>query len=177
MDRSVRRAAASLRSLLQRNRVAGDEQVGDLEDNESGSSLVELAVTLPVLMLFVFGFIEICLICYTKNMISEAAREGTEYAIVRSSSCMTNNGTTSTSCTVTATQVNTYVSGLALPNITRGTMTPTTTFIEPSGGTGPGNVDDNYVNVTVTYALPTIIPFFHNNTITLTSSSQMTLIH
>ena len=57
--------------------------------DEQGQSLVEFAITFSILIGFVFGFIEVCLMFYTYCMISECAREGTRYAAVHGTTCQT----------------------------------------------------------------------------------------
>jgi len=61
---------------------------------EEGSTLVEFAVTLPTLFAFLFCFINICLLLYSYEMISQSAREGTRYAMVRGASCPTSTNPT-----------------------------------------------------------------------------------
>jgi Flp pilus assembly protein TadG len=185
MDESARLSAKFLRSVLQRNRPSSMSpgRSTDAAEGEAGQALIELAITIPVLFLFLFAFMQVCMICYTRNMISEAARQGTEYAAVRSgpygasTGCMTTNYSTSVSCAASATQVQSYVTGIGWPNIAGGTMTAAVSYIEPTGGLGPGNVVGNYVKVTVNYAFPISVPFMPHSTLTLTSSSQMTIVH
>jgi Flp pilus assembly protein TadG len=54
---------------------------------DEGSNVVKMAVVSPVLFAMLFGIVEISLALYTYNYVSDAAREGTRYAIVRGSSC------------------------------------------------------------------------------------------
>jgi Flp pilus assembly protein TadG len=157
------------RFLLSRGRNAG------LTVGEDGQTLIEMAVSLPILFALIFCFMELCLAFYTYDMISEAAREGAQYAMVRSINCVTNNSSGSVSCTATSTQVNTYVKNLGWPNIAGGTIAPATTYIQVSPNAA-GNIPGNYVNVTVTYVFPIKMPFVPTKALTLTSSSQMYII-
>ena len=157
------------RFLLSRRRNAGPT-VG-----EDGQTLIEMAVSLPVLFALIFCFMELCMVLYTYDMISESAREGAQYAMVHGANCATNNSGTSVSCSATATQVNSYVSAIGWPNIAGGTMTPATTYIQVSPN-GAGNIPGNYVNVSVTYVFPITMPFVPKKSITLTSSSQMYIL-
>jgi hypothetical protein len=115
---------------------------------------------------FLFCFMEMCLLFYTHDMISELARQGTRYAMVRGASCPTLSSPT---CEVTADQVNTYVSGLGWPNIGGGTITPATIYsnCEAVGST---------VTVKVTYVFPIRMPFVPKTALTMTSSSTMTIV-
>lgn len=139
-----------------------------LAAREDGSALIEFAVTLPVLFTLLFCFMELCLALYTRDLISECAREGTRYAMVRGASCTTYPG--SASCTVTAAQVETYVMGLGRPNIAGGTMSVNASY--PNGTQAVGSP----VSVTVNYAFPISMPFVHALSINMSSSSQMTII-
>jgi hypothetical protein len=105
-------------------------------------------------------------------MISESAREGTRYAMLLSSTCTNSSGA---SCTATAAQVNTYVSGLGWPNLAGGKMTVSTTYQTPGGGVGTNIVSD-FVVVQIMYAFPITMPFVPKNSITLKSTSQMPII-
>jgi Flp pilus assembly protein TadG len=134
---------------------------------EEGSTLVEFAVTLPTLFAFLFCFINICLLLYSYEMISQSAREGTRYAMVRGASCPTSTNPT---CEVTASQVNTYVSGKTWPNVAGGTITPNTTY--PDGNEAVGS----RVKVTVTYVFHFALPFVPNNSYTISSTSETTII-
>jgi hypothetical protein len=55
--------------------------------SEHGAGLVEMALSIAVLLSLVLGIMELSLALYTFHFISEAARDGARYAIVRGSSC------------------------------------------------------------------------------------------
>lgn len=134
---------------------------------DAGQSLVETAVSLSVLMSFVFVFIEVCLAFYSYGLISELAREGTRYASVHGSSCLT---ASSASCTANAATVNSYVTHLGYPNLAGGAMTVNTTF--PSGSETPGS----QVTVSITYTFPITLALVPHNAITLTTSSTANIL-
>ena len=50
--------------------------------DEHGQSLVEAALTFPLLFLLFFGIIEFSLVIFSYNTISNAAREGARYGII-----------------------------------------------------------------------------------------------
>jgi len=131
----------------------------DLARCERGSVLIEMAVTLPVLFTLLFCFMAMCLAFYSRDMISEAARDGTRYAMLHGASCP--NSTTPT-CEATATQVNSYVTGLGWPNLGGGTMTVATTY--PSGNEAVGSL----VQVKVTYVFAIKMAFVPANSLTMT---------
>ena len=91
---------------------------------EQGSTIIEMSLTLLILLAIMFGLIEICLALYTYHFISDAAREGTRYAIVHGSACM-NAGA---SCTVSTDDIQTYVEDIGFPGIDPANMTVTTTY-------------------------------------------------
>ena len=131
-------------------------------EGEEGSALVEFAVTLPVLFTLIFCFMEMCLAFYTHQMISEAAREGTRYAMFHGASCP---NSTSPTCEATAAQVNAAVSGMGWPDVAGGTLTVATTY--PDGNEAVGS----RVQVKVTYVFPISMPFVPKNSLTMTSTS------
>lgn len=48
-----------------------------------GTALIEFAIVLPVLLLIIFGMIELGVAFYNKAMITNASREGARYGVVR----------------------------------------------------------------------------------------------
>jgi len=139
-----------------------------MRGRDEGSTLVEFAVTLPVMFMLLFMFMELCLMFYTRDMISEVAREGTRYAMVRGGSCPTTSNPT---CKATAAQVNAYVNGIGWPNIGGGTMTVNTVYSDPTNESVGSTVQ-----VTVTYVFKITMPFVPTNSITMSSSSKMYII-
>jgi Flp pilus assembly protein TadG len=144
----------TIRSFLRR--CLGDE----------GGSLLEFAVTLPVLFSLMFCFMETCMALYTYEMISESAREGTRYAMVRGASCPSAANPT---CEANAPQVKAYVAGLGWPNIGGGVITPTVSY---DGNEAVGS----HVQVTVSYTFQIAMPFVPTKSITMSSTSKETII-
>jgi len=134
--------------------------------SEDGQAMVEFAITFSILIGFVFAFMELCMMLYSYDMISECAREGTRYAIVHGASCLT---PTNASCTVTAANVNSYVSGLGWAN-PGGHMIVATSY--PDNNENPGS----RVQVTVTYSFPIMLSWAPAGSISMQSSSQMYII-
>jgi Flp pilus assembly protein TadG len=177
----MRRLASQIHILLlQEYRVRmQDSELSTLVRDERGSALLEFALSATVLLTLVFGVTAMCMALYSYHFISDAAREGSRYAIVRGSSCTTYSGFTS-ACPVTAAQVQTYVQNLGFPGINPADMTVATTWSAyPAGGTcNPSascNNPGNQVQVTVTYAFPLSIPFVPATTLTMSSRSQMVI--
>lgn len=142
---------------------------------EQGSSIVETALSMIILLTILFGLIEICLALYTYHFISDAAREGTRYAIVHGSTCLVGTA----SCTVTTGQIQTYVQNLGFPGINSSAITVTTAYSAwPAGGTcvAPGcNGPGDLATVTVKYNFPLSIPFVKSSVLAMTSTSAMVI--
>jgi Flp pilus assembly protein TadG len=133
-----------------------------------------------ILLTMIIGAFEVCLALYTYNFISEAAREGARYAIVRGSGC-----TSLTNCNATSAQIQTYLQGLAYGgSASSKNMTVTTTWLSVSAtvpatwtscGATQCDAPGNAVQVKVTYALPLMLPFRATSTWNMSSTSQMVI--
>jgi len=145
---------------------------------EQGSAILETALSMIILLTFLFGIMESCLMLYTYHFISEAAREGTRYAIVRGSTAGPGCGTSYTSfdCTASPANVQSYVTNLGFPGIDPAKMTVAPAWSAYTNGSTcgtPCNSPGNLVTVTVTYNFPLTIPFVPAQTFALTSTSSM----
>jgi Flp pilus assembly protein TadG len=139
---------------------------------EVGASTVEFALAATILFMLILGIMEMSLALYTHHMLSEAAREGTRYAMVRGDTCVVSGA----SCTTSAAQIQSYVQGLGYPGINAAKLTVTTTYSAYPAGSGctpnsncanPGNL----VTVTLVYPFSLHIPFVSSSTLTMTSTS------
>ncbi len=149
---------------------------------EDGASIVEMALASAVVFGMLFGVIYFSFALYTFHYTSEAAREGSRYAMVRGSTSCTNTPNL-TNCNATNSQIQTYVQDLGYPGIDAANkMTVTTTWYTASASqpttwarcsTGTCNAPGNIVKVQVTYTFPLSIPFYAKKTLNLTSTSQM----
>jgi Flp pilus assembly protein TadG len=155
--------------------------------DDLGGTLAEFAVVLPVLLAFLFGIMDFSRFLYTYHFVSEVAREGTRYAVVRGSTFgATACASTSTfACNATSGNVQSYVQGLTPPGITPSSLTVTTTWpgtaptgaatacSTASGNNGPGCL----VQVLVSYPYHFMLPFLPRSasTWTVTSTSVMVI--
>jgi Flp pilus assembly protein TadG len=135
--------------------------------------LVEFSISLALLCLLIFCFMEICLLFYTHNLIAELARQGTRYASVHGASCPTSANPT---CKATASQVNSYVSSITLPNLGGGTVTVATGYASAGSGSFTSTGCESAgcsVKVTVSYVFPIVMPFVPKGSpnISMTSTS------
>jgi Flp pilus assembly protein TadG len=149
--------------------------------SEHGSAILETALSMVILLTFLFGIIETALALYTYHFISEASREAVRYAIVRGSS---SGGTCasydSAYCAATKAQVTSFVQNLGFPGINPAKMTVTTAYAAYPAGvtctplsncTNPGNL----VTVTVQYNFPLVVPFVPTHTYAMTSTAAMVI--
>jgi Flp pilus assembly protein TadG len=157
---------------------------------ESGSAILEMALSIMILLTFIFGVMEVSLAGYTYHSISEASREATRYAIVRGATYSpTQCPATPTYATCVAQGGNnagdiaTYVRNLNFPGIDPTKMQVNSTWFTGAGNTTPtlcGTADTckvpgNQVQVTIIYNFPLSVPFVPLSTWTLTSTSQMVI--
>jgi Flp pilus assembly protein TadG len=142
---------------------------------ESGATLIEFAVSLSVMLTFLFVLLETCIAIYTYCMVSDCAKEASRWAITRGSTCQTS---TSTSCTATAAQINAHATGMGFPNPGGGTITanPGATFPDTTGTCTTDNAPGCRVKVTLTYTMPIQIPLVPKNSLTWTTSSEMYIL-
>lgn len=148
---------------------------------EEGSSLVEFAFVTVIFLSLLFGIFDFSLAFYTYHYVSDAAREGSRYALVRGSKCSTYSNTTP--CPAQESDIATYVQGLNYPGIDPSHLTVTVKTLQyststrtfsacPSAGTACNDTGDQ-VQVKVLYAFPLRIPFWKDTSVDITSTSTM----
>ena len=145
---------------------------------ERGSTLVEMAFVLTVLLAVLFGIIDFGRALYTYHFVSHAAREGTRWASVRGKSCIGQPD----GCPATPGQVKSFVSSLAATGmaIDPKKMTVTPNWIAApndsptcsSSNNNPGCVVE--VKVQYDYDLM-FFPFLPTKTISMQSTSRMVI--
>jgi Flp pilus assembly protein TadG len=170
---------------------------------DEGSSLVEFALIFLVMMAMMLGIIDFCRAAYVYHFVSNAAREATRYAAVRGSTCNVDSScsqatpdTGPASPAQGNTVVQDYVVSIVPPGIDAsgtgcgGSACLTTTPTWPVQANGPtscstaGHENDPgcTVKVTVSYSFSFIFPivyrpFSSTGTLTLSSSSEMIIVH
>jgi Flp pilus assembly protein TadG len=148
--------------------------------SDEGATLVEFALSCSILCMMLFGIIEVSLAVYTYDFVSEAARDGARYAIVRGIKCAG-----MTDCNATPAQIQTHVQSLNYPAINTGNLTVTTTWLSAAAAppnmvwsscSGAGcNKIGNAVNVQVQYPFQFNVPFSPVLTIHMSNTSQMVI--
>jgi Flp pilus assembly protein TadG len=66
--------------------VNGSRRLKRVRERERGNTLLEYAIVVIVLLMFLFGIIDFGRALYAYHFVANAAREGTRFAIVRGSS-------------------------------------------------------------------------------------------
>jgi Flp pilus assembly protein TadG len=135
--------------------------------DERGQSMVETALVIFAMLLFLIGIMEACMAFYTYHAVAELAHEATRWAIVRGAKC---DGFL-TDCPASNTDVTSFVQSVGYPIITPSKLLVTTTW--PNGGNNPGQL----VEVTVSYPYSLSIPFLPTQTFTISSTSEMTIAY
>lgn len=159
--RGVRRCIAWLRTPRTRS--------------EEGAALVEFALTVTMLLVLLFGTIVVCMAFYTYNVVTEAAKAGSRYAIVRGSeSC----GDLTPGCNATSPSIQDYVRSLSFPGINPSNLNVTATWSPSNPGEdctpSPScNNPGDYVHVNVRYTFDFAIPFIPSQALAMSSRSQM----
>jgi len=154
---------------------------------EDGTALIESALTAVVLLTVIFGLLQISLLLYAYHFVSDAAREGSRYAIVRGSDSCTNTPNL-TNCNATADQIKTWVKGLGYPGIDSSKMSVTTTWLKATSSGSPAtttwstcspsactNDPGNMAKVVVSYAFPLHILSLSKSTLNVSSTSEMVI--
>ena len=159
-------------------------RVRELFAEEEGVTIVEMAISASALLAMVIGCFQLGLGIYTFQLVADAAREGSRFAMVRGSTCSAN--VTQAYCSPSAgnasgatnADVQGYINTLHYPG--NSNLAASTSWLTASGSTpatwsscatAPCNTPGNVVKVTVTYAYPLNIPFVPNRTINFSSTS------
>ena len=147
--------------------------------HERGSSIPETAIVLIATLTILFGIIDFGRCLYTYETIANMARAGARWAIVRGANCGLSGESGESACPAAATDIQTYVKGLAIGVIdpTQVTVNTTGTFVWP-GGTGctaPCKKPGYLAVVQVSYPFNFILPLLPSLTINMSSTSQMVI--
>jgi Flp pilus assembly protein TadG len=140
---------------------------------ERGTGLVELALCVPVFAALLFGVMMGSMLLFSYHSLSELAREGTRYAIVRGSQCGSFTPTVS-ACPAANSDIQSYVQGLAVAPLKSSSVTVATKWngsTTPTNNNSPGNT----VSVQVSYPFSLTIPFVPSHSFTISSTSAMVI--
>ncbi len=143
---------------------------------EDGNNLIEYALVFMFFMSMVLGIVDFSRALYTYHFLSNAAREATRWAAVRGATCMND-----LSCTAAASpdDIEAYVRNITPPGVNPNPPDLTTTPSWPGTGTicEVANSPGCPVEVTVSYKFRFVVPFIRSAPLTLSSSSEMIIVH
>jgi Flp pilus assembly protein TadG len=108
--------------------------------NERGAVAAEFALLLPVLLMILFGTIEFGMIMYSRELITNASREGARAGIIQ----VTPKPTAGAITTIATT----YLTGVGI------NLADVTIAVAGAGGANPATL-----TVTATYRYPWLIPY------------------
>jgi Flp pilus assembly protein TadG len=127
---------------------------GNARRRQRGSNLVEMALTISVFLMLLFGIIEFGRGVFAYNQLSYLAHEGARFASL--------NGSTVTN-PATGTTISDYVNSKA---IAIGTVVTTTEWQNGS------NLPGHWVRVRVAYPFTFVAPYMPASSLTLASTAQ-----
>jgi Flp pilus assembly protein TadG len=141
---------------------------------EAGSNLIEYALIFMVLMSLLLGIVDFSRALYTYHFLSNVARDATRWAAVNGATCA-NDG----SCAASASQsdIQNYVANITPPGVDPTKLTTTPTWPGTGAGCAVANSPGCPVQVQVSYPFTFIVPFISSTPLTLSSSSEMTIVH
>jgi Flp pilus assembly protein TadG len=138
---------------------------------ERGQVLAEFAVVSLAVLMMVFGIIDCGRALYTYHLVSDDARLGSRYAIVRGATACP-GGSPSPD------PLQAYIVGQS-PGIVPSALTVTTTCSSPANGCSssatPWNGAGCVVRVRVNYSFRFLVPLVSTLVIPMTSSSEMVI--
>lgn len=144
------------------------------KNGEAGSALVEFALASVVILTVLFGIIDMGRALYAYDWVSDAARRGTRYAMVRgTSSCP--GPARLPDCKAGPPQITAYVESNAF-GLDHSAVTVTSACWPPAHAfTAPPCAPGKTVEVTVQYKFAFISPLISHHAWTMTSSSMRTV--
>jgi len=156
-----------VRRSIKRMRVWFGRACGSAARGEDGAELVEFALSSWILIIFIFGIIELCLVLFAYNTANEAARDTARWLSVRGANVYAG--------TITSADITAHVQ--AIPGAAQ--MTPTVQWCTDSATCSPTPTSANtaagmLVQVQVQYVY-TNVPFLSNGGLTATSTTQMVI--
>jgi Flp pilus assembly protein TadG len=150
---------------------------------EDGNNLIEYALVFMFFMSMVLGIVDFSRALYTYHFLSNAAREATRYAAVRGSTCNDDlSCSAATPDTGPAAPGNTviqdYVKTIVPPGVNPNPPDLTTIPSWPGAGACAGQNNPGCpVEVQVSYKFNFVVPYIRTTPLTLSSSSEMIIVH
>jgi Flp pilus assembly protein TadG len=146
---------------------------------QRGTTLLESAVMISVLLMMMFGVVGFGTALYTYHCVSNTAREATRWASVRGWSCPQNLPALSGGCPADDTNVTAYVQNLSTGiGLDPTKVTTTTTWVAPPNNLAACTTHSNspgcVVKVQVQYSFQFLFPLLPSG-FTMQSTSQMVI--
>lgn len=149
----------------------------NITNNQLGSSMVEFAILVPVLMLIVFGVINFGIQFYDQAMVTNAAREGARWGSIHttlntanpliSTTCARNALSVTyppaSACDAAANYLSSFLISFGAPTIVINSFSS-----DPTGGTS-----GSLITTTVTYSYTGVGYYFNGRAASLTATSAM----
>ncbi len=146
--------------------------------DNSGSELVEYALSLSLLMMVMFGIVDGSRLVYAHHFVAQGAEAGVRYASTHGSTWPTAcaNSTTS-NCVASAANVSSYVASTATVGISPSSLTVTASWpgTDPNGNSCSSSAVDAsgcMVTVTVNYTYQFTLPFLPHFSTAMSSSAS-----
>ena len=153
-----------------------------LAHQSCGSSLIEFALSIGLLMTVVVGIMGFSLEVFAEHFVANAARAAARYAMVRGSTAATACASVSASnCTATSSNVVNYVQSITPGGISLASLAVTSSWPGTTpAGSACANISGNnspgcMVTITVKYAFSFYLPFVGQDTATISSTGAQTI--
>ncbi len=154
--------------------------------SETGSALIEFALSVPILFMLLIGFCQVCVAIYSNFCITEMARDTARWASVRgSNSCADAPGMDS--CDATAADIQAEARKVAYPGIDTSKISVSTAWLQADStdsvtwsactqGSAICNAPGNAVQVTLSYPFPIDIPMASSENLNFSATSQIVIV-
>lgn len=155
---------------------------------DDGNGLVEYALVFMVFISIVLGIMDFSRALYTYHFLSNVARDATRWAAVNGSACgaqSPSNPSGDNSCNgvggmnngpASLSDIKNYVTNITPPGVDPTKLTTNPSW--PGAGTCAGQNNPGCpVEVQVNYQFNFVVPFISTAPLTLSSSSEMTILH
>jgi len=143
------------------------------QNGEAGNALVEFTLTMVVILILLFGIVDIGRALFAYDWVSGAARVGARFAMVRGATC---TGGVPGGCPAISSQVTTYIDSTAIGLNQNDITVNSYCRVGETGFNLLPCAPGTSVYVQVKYSFSFITPFISQYNWLMTSSSQMVVV-
>ena len=152
---------------------------------DEGSALIEFAASAVLFFTLLFGIVDFSRALYVDHFVATAAQEATRYAMVRGASwTSTCAAVPGYGCTATSSNIGTFVQSLAPAGVVKSSLSVTVSWPGTdatgasctSSGSSAANSAGCTVSVVVSYPFAFATPLIVRKTLSLSSTSQVTIV-